>query len=281
MDTHVHVPIREYYASGGDFFRAEQKVFRTVVNEVTPDEMIWEYDACGIEKMIVLGWDAETGSHLPRVPNELVAEYVSHYPERMIGFASVDPLKGANAVKELEHSVKDLQLQGLKLHPIAQAFYPHDNKYYPLYEKCVELDLPIIFHTGTTAWGVGLEGGGGVKLDYGRPIYLDSVAADFPRLRIIMAHQAFPWVEEQLAIATHKSNVFIDLSGWSPRRFEPMLVKYMKKTLPGKFLFGTDYPFLKPDKWLQAFNELGLDEETKMQILRDNAVKLFRLDAEA
>lgn len=151
MDTHVHIPINEYFASGGDFFRAEQKVFRTVVNEATPEEMIREYDTCGIEKMIVLGWDAETGSHLPRVHNELVAEYVAHYPERMIGFASVDPLKGPSALRELEHSAKDLHLQGLKLHPIAQAFYPHENKYYPLYEKCVELDLPIIFHTGTTA----------------------------------------------------------------------------------------------------------------------------------
>ena len=278
MDTHVHVPIKEYYRSGGDFFLAEQKVFRSDVKEVSPDQMIREYDACGIEKIIVLGWDAETGSHLPRVPNELVASYVAHCPERMIGFASVDPLKGPAAIQELEHSVKDLNLRGLKLHPIAQGFYPHENKYYELYEKCVELDIPIIFHTGTTAWGVGLEGGGGAKIDYARPIYLDSLAADFPKLRIIMAHQAFPWVPEQLAIATHKSNVYIDLSGWSPRRFDPMLVKYMRKLLPEKFLFGTDYPFLKPDKWLAAFNELGLDEKVKMQILRDNAVKLLRLE---
>ena len=121
---------------------------------------------------------------------------------------------------------------------------------------------------------MGLEGGGGAKLDFANPIYLDSVAADFPNLRIIMAHQAFPWVPEQLAIATHKSNVYIDLSGWSPRRFDPLLVKYMKKLLPEKFLFGTDYPFLKPAKWLTAFNKLGLEEKVKMQILRDNAVKL-------
>jgi len=281
VDTHVHIPIKEYTASGGDFNKAAEKMFGTPANEATPDELIKEYDSCGIEKMIVLGWDAETGSHLPRVPNELVSSYVAHYPERLIGFASVDPLKGSSAIKELEHSIKDLNLKGLKLHPIAQTFYPHENKFYTLYEKCVELDIPIIFHTGTTGWGRGLPGGGGAKLDYANPIYLDNVAADFPRLRIIMAHQAFPWVTEQLAVAMHKSNVFIDLSGWSPKRFEPVFVMYMSKLIPHKFMFGTDYPFLRPAKWLAAFDDLGLDEKVRNQILRDNAIMVFRLDKES
>jgi uncharacterized protein len=275
---HVHLPMKEYLVdAGGDFHRAAERMFGTSAEPVSPDELIKEYDSCGIEKMIVLGWDAETGSKLPRVANELVASYIKDYPERMVGFASVDPLKGKQAIDELEHSAKDLGLKGLKLHPIAQAFYPHEQRFYPLYEKCVELDFPIIFHTGTTGWGRALPGGGGAKLDYSNPIYLDSVAADFPKLKIVMAHPAFPWIDSQLAIATHKQNAFIDLSGWSPKYFDPLFVTYMSKLIPGKFMFGTDYPFLRPSKWLKEFGTLDLKEEVKMKVLRDNAVKLFNL----
>jgi uncharacterized protein len=278
VDTHVHIPIKEYLVdAGGDFNKAAERMFGTPAQAVTPDELIKEYDSSGIEKIIVLGWKAETGSKLPGVSNDLVASYVKHYPDRMIGFASVDPHKGRSAVSELERSIKDLGLRGLKLHPIAQAFYPNDTKFYPIYDKCVELNIPIIFHTGTTGWGRGLPGGGGAKLEYGNPIYLDSVAADFPKLRMIMAHPAHPWVNVQMAIATHKSNVFVDLSGWSPKYFGPEIVLHMSKLIPDKFMFGTDYPFLKPAKWLAAFETLGLDQSIKIKILRDNAVRIFGL----
>lgn len=251
-------------------------MFGTKAEAVTPEQLIREYDECGIEKMIILGWDAETGSKLPPVPNESVASYVSHYPERMIGFCSVDPWKGKAAVDELERCAKDLGLKGVKLHPIAQAFRPNEDRFYPIYEKCVELDFPIIFHTGTTGWGRGLPGGGGAKLDYANPIYLDQVAADFPTLTIVMAHPAFPWIDEQLAIATHKFNAFIDLSGWSPKYFDPAIIRYMTKQIPSKFLFGTDYPFLHPSKWLSAFDNLGLDESIKKKVLSENARRVFK-----
>jgi uncharacterized protein len=279
VDMHVHVPTKEYLEiAGGEFHRAAERMFGTKAEAVRPEELIKEYDESGIEKMMILGWDAETGSKLPRVPNEIVASYVSNYPERMTGFGSVDPLKETSLVlKELEHCAKDLGLKGLKLHPIAQAFRPNENKFYPIYEKCVQLNFPIIFHTGTTGWGRALPGGGGAKLDYANPIYLDQVAADFPKLTIIMAHPAFPWIDEQLAIATHKQNAFIDLSGWSPKYFDPAVLQYMTKIIPNKFMFGTDYPFLHPAKWLAAFNDLGVDESIKIKVLGENARQVFNL----
>ena len=278
VDVHAHIPAKEYLVdAGGVYHQAAAKLFGSSLGSISAADMIKEYDESGVEKIVVLGWDAEVATGLPKVRNELVAEFIKSYPDRMIGFASVDPNKGKLAVEELEHSVKDLGLRGLKLHPIAQAFYPNDPRFYPLYEKCVELDIPVIFHTGTTGWGKGLPGAAGAKLDYANPVYLDFVAADFPKLIVVMAHPSFPWVDTQLAIAEHKSNAYIDLSGYSPKYFDPTFVTHMSKLAPEKFMFGTDYPFLTPGRWLRGFESLNLNYEVKKKILRDNAVRVFNL----
>jgi predicted TIM-barrel fold metal-dependent hydrolase len=127
-----------------------------------------------------------------------------------------------------------------------QAFEPNNPRFYPIYSECVKFGIPITFHTGSTYWGAGLKGGGRVKLRFSDPMLLDDVATDFPELKIIMAHPGWPWQDEQLAVAMHKENVYIDLSGWSPKYFQPLLVTYMTKMIPHKFLFGTDYPMLSP-----------------------------------
>ena len=178
--------------------------------------------------------------------NDYTASIVQRYPDRFMGFASVDPHKGKAAVLEMERSVKDLGLRGLKLHPISQAFFPNDIRFYPLWEKCAELGVPVLFHSGQTAVGAGLPGGGGLKLKYAQPLLLDDVAADFPSLNIIMAHPGVPWQEEQLSIALHKPNVYIDLSGWSPKYFRPILVQYANSLLQDKVLYGSDFPALTP-----------------------------------
>jgi len=205
-----------------------------------------------------------------------VAQVADKFPDRVIGFASVDPHK-KSSVHDLERAVKDLKLRGLKLHPQVQAFEPNDHTYYPIYAKCVELDIPVTFHTGSTYWGAGLRGGGGLKLRLSDPMLLDDIAADFPELKLIMAHPGWPWQDEQLAIAAHKENVFIDLSGWSPKYFQPLLVTYMAKLIPHKFLFGTDYPMMSPSRWLRDFEALPVRAEVKQMVLRDNAMKLLRI----
>jgi len=238
--------------------------------------MLNEYTDCGIDKLVLFAWDAETATHRPRVSNEFVAQIASKFPDRVIGFASVDPHK-KSAVKDLELAVRDLKLVGLKLHPQAQDFEPNDSKHYPIYAKCVELGIPVTFHTGSTYWGAGLAGGGGVKLRLSDPMLLDDVAADFPELKIIMAHPGWPWQDEQLAVAMHKENAFVDLSGWSPKYFQPILVTYMAKLIPHKFLFGSDYPMLSPSRWLGDFEELPVSAEVKQMVLEGNARKLLRL----
>jgi len=255
---------------------AAAKKFGHEVELRTVEEMLDEYSKCGIGKIVLFAWDAETASQRPRVRNEYVASIVEKFPERIIGFASVDPHK-KSAVKDLEFAVRDLKLSGLKMHPQAQSFEPNDKAYYPIYSKCVELGIPITFHTGSTYWGAGMPGGGGLKLRLSDPMLLDDVAADFPDLNIIMAHPGWPWQDEQLAITVHKENAYVDLSGWSQKYFQPLLVTYMTKMIPQKFLFGTDYPMVTPSRWLQDFEKLPMSNEVRRMVLGENARRLLKI----
>ncbi|MGA2460064.1 MAG: amidohydrolase family protein [Candidatus Bathyarchaeia archaeon] len=277
VDVHVHPPTKEFLIdAGGIHAEAAAKKFGHPIKLATFEEMLEEYSVCGVEKLVMFAWDAETTSHRPAVSNEFVSKAVDRYPDRILGFASVDPHK-KQAVKELDHSIRELKLSGLKLHPQVQAFEPNDPKYYPIYSKCLELNVPITFHTGSTNWGAGLKGGGNVKLRFSNPMLLDDVAADFPELQIIMAHPGWPWQDEQLAIAAHKENVYIDLSGWSPKYFQPLLVTYMTKMIPEKFMFGTDYPMLSPKRWLDDFGGLNVNSDVRRMVLSENARKLLRI----
>ena len=277
VDVHVHPPTKEFVVeAGGVYLEAAAKKFGHSIGLKTFDQMLEEFSASGVERLVLFAWDAESTNHRPRVSNEFISRIVERYPDQIVGFASVDPHK-RTAARDLEFAIRELKLSGLKLHPQVQAFEPNNRAFYPLYSKCVEYGVPITFHTGSTYWGAGLHGGGGVKLRFSNPMLLDDVAADFPDLKIIMAHPGWPWQDEQLAVAMHKENTYIDLSGWSPKYFSPLLVTYMSKLIPHKFLFGTDYPMLSPKRWLQDFEGLRFNEEVKRMILGDNARKLLKL----
>jgi predicted TIM-barrel fold metal-dependent hydrolase len=106
---------------------------------------------------------------------------------------------------------------------------------------------------------------------------LDDLAARFPALNIVMAHPSVPWQDEALAVATHKSNVWIDLSGWSPKYFPENLVRHANSILQNKVLFGSDFPLITPDRWLGDFANLTLKDEVRPKILKENAVRLLGL----
>jgi len=156
-----------------------------------------------------------------------------------------------------------------------QAFEPNDRRFYPVYEAIAEARVPALFHTGQTGIGAGLPGGHRIKLRYSDPMLLDDVAADFPELTIVMAHPAVPWVDAQIAIASHKSNVYIDLSGWSPKYFPPQLVHAAGRQLRTKVLFGTDYPYIKMDRWRRDFEALDIDPAVVPLIYKDNALRVL------
>jgi predicted TIM-barrel fold metal-dependent hydrolase len=278
IDMHVHLPTASFLDGAIKPFKvAAETFFRSTVpiremGEVA--RLYEELDSLGV----LLAWDAETATGLPPLTNDEVADVVKKYPRQFVGFACVDPWKGERAVEEIGRAVKELGLIGAKFHPGVQAFYPNDARFYPLYEKIVELDVPALFHTGTNGLGAGTPGGSGIRMDYTRPIYLDHVAADFPRMTIIGAHPAWPWHEEMLAIIAHKSNVFMDLSGWSPKYIPKSIMDEARTRLQDRILFGSDYPFIMPARWLADFDSLeGFSPEVRKKILHDNAARLLKL----
>jgi predicted TIM-barrel fold metal-dependent hydrolase len=211
------------------------------------------------------------------VSNEEVAEVAAENADVMIPFASIDPSTGAEGVREAKRLIEHYGVKGFKFHPQFQEFFPNDHSAYPLYEVIAEAKLPALFHTGHSGMGTGMRGGGGIRLKYGNPMDVDDVAVDFPDMPIILAHPSWPWQDEALSIALHKPQVYIDLSGWSPKYFPPQLVQYANTQLKRKVLFGTDYPLFTPERWLADFEKIDIKPEVRPLILKENALDLFKL----
>jgi len=214
-----------------------------------------------------------------KITNEEIAELAIKNSDVAIPFASIDPHRGADGVRAAKRLIAEYKVKGFKFHPTVQEFYPNDRLAYPLYEVIAEAKLPALFHTGQTGMGAGTRGGSGLRLKYSNPLYLDDVAADFPDMPIVLAHPSFPWQEEALSVATHKPQVFIDLSGWSPKYFPPILVQYANTLLKDKVLFGSDYPVISPEKWIEEFDRLAIKPEVRPLILKQNAAKLLGLNS--
>jgi uncharacterized protein len=223
----------------------------------------------------------ETLTGTPRLSNDEVVAFAQANKDIAIPFASINPTRGADAVREARRLVDAGVVRGLKLHPPIQEFFANDRIAYPLYEVFAEARLPVVFHTGHSGIGTGMRGGGGIRQKYGNPIYIDDVAVDFPDMPIVMAHPSFPWQDEAISICLHKPQVYIDLSGWSPKYFSPTLVQYANSLLKQKVMFGSDYPLLTPDRWLADFEKLPIKDEVRPLILKENAVRFLRLDRKA
>lgn len=275
IDVHVHIRTGERRLQQEAHYQAATQYFKTSLVQNTPEQTAAYYQSMDV-RAVIFDVDAETQTGL-KISNAEIVQWVERFPQTFIGFGSVDPWKGKAAVREAEWCA-DHGLRGLKFQPASQAFFPNDRRFYPLWEKAQDLGLICLFHTGTTGIGAGSPGGNGIKLKYGQPIpYLDDVAADFPGLKIIAAHPSWPWQSEMLAVARHKSNVYIDLSGWAPKYFSPELIQYVNNLIKDRTLFGSDYPLFSPERWFQEFAQLPIKDEVRPLILKENACKLLGL----
>jgi predicted TIM-barrel fold metal-dependent hydrolase len=279
IDVHVHVEQDSHgcFALDQELLDASAKYFRADQDRTPTLAAIAEHYRARRTAAVVFTVDAPAGTGHPPISSEEIADQAAEHADVLIPFASVDPHAGKAAVSRARRLVTEHGARGFKFHPSLQAFEPNDPRYYPLYEALQELRVPALFHTGQTGIGAGLPGGRGIKLRHSAPMLLDDVAADFPELTIVLAHPSVPWQDEAISIATHKANVYIDLSGWSPKYFPPQLVRAANTLLKRKVLFGSDYPVITPDRWRADFDQLEIKDEVRPLILKDNAVRMLGL----
>ena len=277
IDVHVHT---ELTRDGHDplppeLRRAAQRYFGSDEPLPTVDDVAAYYRERNMAAVVfTVDWEAQSG--IPPIPSEEIAAGAAANPDVLIPFASVDPAR-PDAVERALRLIAEHGVKGFKFHPNLQAFFPNDRSAYPLFEVIEAAGLPALFHTGHSGIGTGVRGGGGLRLKYSNPMCLDDVAADFPGLQIVLAHPSFPWQDEAISICLHKENVWIDLSGWSPKYFPPQLVQYANTQLREKVLFGSDFPLLTPDRWLADFEQAPFRDEVRPLILKENAAKLLAL----
>src|SRR3984957_1987043 len=278
IDVHTHAEVscrqpvdevwKEYEDAASKYFKAGKRP--TIAETVA----YYRERKIGLV-MFTVDSEHELGSK--RIPNEEVADAARENSDMMMAFASIDPHKGRMGVLEARRLIADGVIKGFKFHPTVQGFFPNDRLAYPLYEVIAEHKLPAIFHSGHSGIGTGMPGGGGLRLKYSNPIHIDDIAVDFPDMTIIIAHPSWPWTDEALSIALHKSNVYIDLSGWMPKYFPPQIVQYANGQLREKRLFGSDFPLITPDRWIADFEKIDIRPEVRPLILRENAIKLLGL----
>jgi uncharacterized protein len=274
IDVHVHPSTRGLDAHACSYFKRN-------LNEIPRDEnkfadLFIQQDV----KALLIGWHPSTVTQGARNTNDHVLDLTRKYPDAFAGIlASLDThaadLDGVAAyAKEL---IKNPRVKGFKFHPPDQGFYPSDRRYYGIWEVLQAGSKPVMFHVGFTVLGANTDGGSGIGLDYGRPIHLDTVAKDFPRMKIIAAHPGWPWEEELIGIVTHKKNVYVDTSGYLAEQLPEMFLRAIRGRLQDKALFGTDFPYVDLQKALMSFDKLDFKDTTKEKILLSNAKTLFEL----
>jgi predicted TIM-barrel fold metal-dependent hydrolase len=235
-----------------------------------PEEMIQEMDEAGVEKVILSAFVYKE----MKVDNDYIAKVCDQFPDRCIGCGTVDPRDGMKAVREVERIVNDLHMKAIKLEPYAYGdeivgLPPNHKYYYPIYAKCVELDIPVTLQIGHT--------GPLLPSECARPIYLDEVALFFPELRIIGGHLGQPWHEEMMILAWKFPNMYIDTSARAPKYWPRSFKQYVATWGQDSALWGTDYPLLTFKRCIDEIEELGMSDQAKRKILRDNAIKVFKL----
>ena len=276
----MHLPTPDWLdGSMAGYVEAAEAYFRSPVQRQSLSELADRYRELGL-MAVLLAWDAETATGRPRVPNETVAAACRDYPDVFTGLGSVDPHKGDAAVAEVAN-IAALGLRGVKFHPSLQAFAPDDPQFWPVFAACQQHGLLALFHTGTSGIGARQPGGQGIRIDYAHPLKLDPVAAAHPGLTVVAAHFGWPWQMDLIAVALHKTNVFIDISGWSPRRIPPEVIAELRGRLSDQFVWGSDYPFIAPERCLSELDDLGLTRAVRDAVLRGNAARILGLPAKS
>jgi uncharacterized protein len=192
-------------------------------------------------------------------------------------WGALEPSTGQLAIDAARHGVRTLKLIGFHFHPIMQHFSVDDRRYYPLFEEISGLGAAVMIDVGMTGMGAGMPGGMGAKTRHAHPSAIDELAADFPSLKIVMAHPGYPWIDETTVVALHKANVYWEMSGWGPKYLPQQVIRDMRGRLQDKMMFGSDYPSIPYPRLIKEWNELGLSEAFMEKFFHGNAERVLGL----
>lgn len=277
LDIHTHVSTSVHGATEADRIRHEQ-MSSFFKSGKAPAETVSELAAYYRERrMAAVAFSVDSGPDSPAtaLTSDEIIDLAIANSDAVIPFGSVHPARPD--APEIAERLIGRGVLGFKFHPSGQHFFPNDQTAYPIFEVLDAHKIPALFHSGQSGAGAGVRGGGGIRLKYSNPMHLDDVAVDFPDMPIVIAHPSFPWQEEALAVAVHKPQVFIDLSGWSPKYFPPILVQYANTMLRDKVLFGSDFPLITPERWMADLTKAGIRDEVLPGLLKNNARRLLGL----
>ena len=288
------VPAREIMAYAADHFppaqlgylrvfwkgEASLEAFRRAALAMACDDadVLAALDAAHITRALITGFDEASTGGTTFISNESIATVAARHPERLIPFAGIDILRGADGVRELESWVRKHAFKGLSLRPFMIGLAADDRRYYPFYAKCVELDIPVSMHASAN-WTDCRPS------DLGHPRHFDVVACDFPQLKLILSHAGYPWVLEACLLAWKHPNVYLELAAHRPKYFtapgagwEPLL-RYGQTTIQDKILYGTGAFLIgrAPQELLAEFRALPIEPVVMEKWLWRNAAKLLGL----
>lgn len=274
IDVHVHPSTRGLDKHACGYFR--RNLDEVPQTAETFADLYLKQDV----KALLIGWHPSTVIEGSRNTNDHVIDLATRFPDAFAGtLASLD-INDKDITKVARYAldlVRNPKVVGFKFHPPDQGFYPSDKRFYATWEVLQTGGKPVMFHVGFTVLGANTDGGGGIALDYGRPIHLDTLARDFPRMKIIAAHPGWPWEQELIGVVTHKKNVHVDTSGYLAEQLPEIFLKAIGGRLQDKALFGTDFPYVDLEKALVSFDKVGFKQAVKDKILFANAQALFGL----
>ena len=273
VNLHTEQEVRNNQTGIDDSFKSQVRMAPEVRDGCSIEQYLGKMDRAGIDRSLLIGVRAGDlnvkGSF--EIPYERVAEVCAAHPDRFSGLAGLDPYRGMQGLRDLEHAVKHLGFVGAHFYPHWFGLAPDHAKWYPYYAKCCELDIPVMLQVGHN-----LVYSRERRLpSVGKPICLDQVAIDFPELKILGIHIGVPWTDEMISMAWKHENVFIGVDAYAPKHWPAALVHYLDTYGRHKVLFGTDWPVIDPERAVREIGDLKLRPETMAALMRDNALKVF------
>jgi predicted TIM-barrel fold metal-dependent hydrolase len=260
VDLHCYPNTQPWIDAQGPYVDALAAYWKREWKAKDEDAVIDEFATNDVEACLV-ALDLRTTINTPPCTNDYVAAMRDRHPERIVGaWGAVEPAMGQAAIDEAIHAVRDLKMIGFHFHPIMQHFSVDDTRYYPLFDVIAELGVPVMIDVGMTGMGAGMPGGMGARTRHAHPQSIDALAADFPKLTIVMAHPGYPWIDETTTVALHKGNVYWEMSGWAPKYLPPSIVRDMRGRLQEKMMFGSDYPSIPYPRLFAEWGGLGFSD---------------------